>query len=370
MPAELHKRSESIDKQAAEWLSRRDRGLSSAEQDDYLQWLHRDTRHGDALARHEATLRQMMRLGDWQPALSDEPNPDLFAPNRRAPWRAFVAPLATAAALAIVGMLVWPSGPAVAHKSYLRINEREALTDGSLVELKDGSRIAVEFSEAERRVRLTGGEAHFTVATDSARPFVVETGGVAVRAVGTAFSVRLNAASVEVLVTEGQVAVDRRVVTTADGPIGSPAPEGQRPRVEQEVLGSRSDEPESDPPSTLRPRFGGTLLIAGQRALISLAAGDPDLRVTNVTPQEIKGALAWQAPRLQFFETPLAVAVAEFNERNSTRIVLGEPDLGTVLIGGTFRVDHVEGFVRMIEVTLDLRAEPRGGNELVLKRSR
>jgi transmembrane sensor len=373
MPAELHQRSESIDKQAAEWLSRRDRGLSSAEQDDYLQWLHQDTRHGDALVRHEATLRRMMRLGDWQPALSDEPNPDLFAPNRRSPWRAFVAPLAVAAALAIGGMLVWPAGPAVpavAHKSYLRINEREALTDGSLVELKDGSRIAVEFSEAERRVRLTGGEAHFTVAKDSTRPFIVETGGVAVRAVGTAFSVRLNAASVEVLVTEGKVAVDRREFAIAGGGSRSPAPEGQRPGVGQEVRSSRSDKAESDPPSTLLARFGGTLLIAGQRAIISLAAGDPDLRVTNVTPQEIKGALAWQAPRLQFFETPLAVAVAEFNERNSTRLVLGEPDLGTVLIGGTFRVDNVEGFVRMIEVTLDLRAEPRGGNELVLKRSR
>ena len=371
MPAEPHQRSESIDKQAAEWLSRRDRGLSSAEQDDYLQWLHQDTRHGDALARHEATLRRMMRLGDWQPALSDEPNPDLFAPNRRSPRRAFA--LAAAVALAIGGMLVWPAGPAVpavAHKSYLRINEREALTDGSLVELKDGSRIAVEFSEAERRVRLTGGEAHFTVAKDSVRPFVVETGGVAVRAVGTAFSVRLNAASVEVLVTEGKVAVDRHELATAGGQSRSPAPEGQRPRVEPEVRSRRSEEAESDPPSTLRPRFGGTLLIAGQRALISLAAGDPDLRVTNVTPQEIKGALAWQAPRLQFFETPLAVAVAEFNERNSTRLVLGEPNLGTVLIGGTFRVDNVEGFVRMIEVTLDLRAEPRGGNELVLKRSR
>ncbi|MBI4625051.1 MAG: FecR domain-containing protein [Verrucomicrobia bacterium] len=358
-----------IEKEAAQWLARRDRGLSSAEQDDYLQWLRQDARHGEALARHEATLRRMMRLGDWQPALSDEPNPDLFAPRRRLPWRAFVAGTAAAAALAVGGALWWPAGPAVpavAQKSYLRINEREALPDGSLVELKDGSRIAIEFSEAERCVRLIGGEVHFTVAKNSARPFVVETGGVAIRAVGTAFNVRLDVAAVEVLVTEGKVAVQQTTdhgLRTTDR-----AASARVPDAALETRDSRSGE--AAPSSALRSPPSGTLLVAGQRALVSLAAAAPELRVTNVTPQEIKDTLAWQAPRLQFFETPLAVAVAEFNARNRTQLVLGEPDLGTVPIGGTFRVDNVEGFVRMIEVTLDLRAEPRGGNELVLTRSR
>lgn len=372
-----------IEKEAAQWLARRDRGLSPAEQDDYLQWLRQDARHGEALARHEATLRRMMRLGDWQPALSDEPNPDLFAPRRQLPWRAFIGGLAAAAALAIGGSLWWPAGPAVpavAQKSYLRINEREALPDGSLVELKDGSRIAIEFSEAERRVRLTGGEAHFTVAKNSARPFVVETGGVTVRAVGTAFSVRLDAASVEVLVTEGEVTVDKLGVATPDASsAGGGAGGGVRnsgsqasgaPGLPRRSPATAGESTEADPSSALRPSPSGTLLVAGQRALVSLATAASEQRVTNVTPQEIKAALEWQAPRLQFFETPLAVAVAEFNARNHTRLVLGEPDLGAVPIGGTFRADNVEGFVRMIEVTLDLRAEPRGGNELVLRRSR
>ena len=375
-----------IEREAAQWLARRDRGLSPAEQDDYLQWLRQDPRHGEALARHGATLRRMMRLGEWQPALSDEPNPDLFAPRRRLPWRALVAGLAAAAALAVGGALWWPAGPAVppvAQKSYLRINEREALPDGSLVELKDGSRIVIEFSETERRVRLTGGEAHFKVAKNSARPFVVETGGVAVRAVGTAFSVRLDAASVEVLVTEGKVTVDRlgsaasNAVSARGGVQDAGVQARGEPGLPRHSAATADETTASDPfsvlrppSSALRPPPSGTLLVAGQRALVSLAAAAPELRVTNVTPQEIKDALEWQAPRLQFFETPLAVAVAEFNARNRTRLVLGEPDLGAVPIGGTFRADNVEGFVRMLEVTFDLRAEPRGGNELVLKRSR
>ena len=39
------------DERAADWLIRRDRGLTPGEQDDYLQWLAADPRHGDAFAR-------------------------------------------------------------------------------------------------------------------------------------------------------------------------------------------------------------------------------------------------------------------------------------------------------------------------------
>ena len=33
---------------AADWVMRHDRGLSPAEQDQFLQWLAADPRHGDA----------------------------------------------------------------------------------------------------------------------------------------------------------------------------------------------------------------------------------------------------------------------------------------------------------------------------------
>ena len=63
------------------------------------------------------------------------------------------------------------------------------LPDGSIVELNTSSTAAIAFSPAERRVRLTQGEGHFSVAKDAGRPFVVEARGLAVRAVGTMFNV-------------------------------------------------------------------------------------------------------------------------------------------------------------------------------------
>src|SRR5581483_9214616 len=85
--------------------------------------------------------------------------------------------------------------------------ERQTLADGSVVELNGNTQVQVAYSPAERRVRLVQGEAHFTVAKNKRRPFWVEAQGVSVRAVGTAFNVRLDPQRVDVLVTEGRVPV-------------------------------------------------------------------------------------------------------------------------------------------------------------------
>lgn len=334
--------AETIAATAADWLARRDRGLSAAEQDTYLTWLRSDLRHAEAVARHAAVLERMMGLGAWQPELSADPNPDLFAPPARRPWRVLAPVLALAAAL-VLGFFIWSpesDAPTAPAKTYLRVNERQALTDGSVVELKDGSRLDVQFTPGERRVRLIG-EAHFTVAKNPDRPFIVEAHGVEVRAVGTAFNVRVDAAAVEVLVTEGKVRVTEPVST-----------------LNAQLL----------PPNVqVQPQ---TFLTAGQQVVVPLAALAPAPVVATVSEAQIRTALEWQTPRLQFFETPLADAIAEFNRHNAAPLVLADPSLGAVPIGGTFRVDNVAGFVRLLELTVDVRGQPRADGAVVLKRAR
>lgn len=324
-----------VARSAAEWLSRRDRGLTPAEQDAFTQWLGADPAHPAALRQHAAAFERMMTLYEWQPGQSPEPNPDLFVPPVRRRWWLGVAGLAAAAAL-VIGVALTSREPApaaatVAAKTYLRVNERHALPDGSLVELNDGARIALRFTAGERRVQLTG-EGHFTVTPDATRPFVVEAGGATVRAVGTAFNVRLGAEAVEVLVTEGSVRV-------------------------------------APPPGATAAEAGdaAALVEARHRAVIALSAAAVPA-VTPVQAAEIAEALAWQMPRLQFFDTPLGDAVAEFNARNPVQLVIAEAGLRDFKIGGTFAVDNVEGFVRLLELTCDLRSERRG-REIVLTRA-
>lgn len=366
MSASEHRRparSDPIAERAALWLARRDRGLSPEEQDEYLQWLAADPRHGTELARHAAAFERMMRLYEWQPSQSSAPNPDLFAPSRPRKTRAWFLGVAAAAALAVSVPILWirlgPSTPA-ATTSYLRLNESKMLPDGSIVELKEGSEIELEFSELVRGVRLKG-EAHFTVAK-GAKPFVVEAGNVAVRALGTAFNVRLEANEVDVLVTEGKVHVDHTG--------REPAPAVPSSIVPAAAAGSSAAERAAD--AAVRAGAAGltsAVLTAGQRAQVPRVVGERP-RVSEVTPADIERALGWQAPRLHFSETPLAVAIAEFNQRNRTRLVLGDPTLGSIPIGGTFRVDNVDGFVRLLEVTLEIRAETRAGGKIILTRDR
>lgn len=330
---------------AAQWLARRDRALSAQEQDEYLQWLREDPRHAAAMARQEGTLERLMQLGAWQPVLRDEPNPDLFAPVPRRPRRPLlsIAVSTLAAAAAALAVIFWPASTGQverdvpkAEKSYLRVNERQALDDGSLVELKDGSRITVEFTPEFRRVHLTGGEACFTVAKDPNRPFIVEAAGMEVHAVGTVFNVRLDLTAVEVLVTEGKVRLNAPMVDA-----GKPAP----------------------------------LLAAGERAILPLA-GSAAPQVTEVTSDQIHELLSWQTPRLQFYETPLKEAVAEFNRYaggpTATRLVIGQVSVGEQRIGGTFRIDNREGFVRVLEMTADLNIRSRklGNGDIVLVSAR
>ena len=330
-----------LEAEAADWLARRDRGLTPHEQDEYLQWLREEPRRAAAIARTEATLRRMLQLSAWRHGHSTEPNPDLLArPHRSHPWR-WVAAASLAAAAAVALAVIWrapaPHGATVvAKKNYLRVNEQVALPDGSRAELRDGSTLDVRYTAGERRVRLTGGEAQFSVMKDAARPFVVEAGGVAVRAVGTVFDVRLGREVVAVLVTEGKVRVGR--AATEPGKIF-------------EATASAAEPP---------------AVAAGERAVVSLGALAAPAAVAEISPDEIRRELAWQAPRLQFDETPLAEALAEFNRRNRHQLVLGETALGARLIGGTYGADNVESFVRLLSVTLGVRAEARGADETVL----
>ena len=331
--------SQALAEQASLWLARRDRGLTPSEQDDYMQWIVADPRHAEAMMQHAAAFERMMHLYEWQPWHTTEGNPDLFAPRRRVRWWLWAASvvLAAAAAVGLSFIYSWRAPAAPAVTSYLQVNERLALPDGSRVELKDGSRIVVQYSDRERRVKLTGGEAQFSVWQDARRPFIVEAGGIEVRAVGTVFNVRLEDRTVAVLVTEGRVKVNREPPAATSG--GSVA----------EVM-----------------------LAAGEQTAVPLAVDAVQAApvVVPATSEQISQSLAWQTPRLQFWETPLAEAVAEFNRLNRFQIVIGDAELGRRLIGGTFRPDNVEGFVRLLETTLDVRSDRRGDHETVLRRRR
>lgn len=334
--------SADIDQIAADWIARRYAGLAPAEEQELARWLVADPRHAATFAELEATWTQLDAL-TLPPERHGQIDPDALAPKpaRRGRWRRYL-PLAAAAAVALSALYgtrgYWAPGQ-------LRLSEavttsvggfrRIALPDGSVVRVNTDSAIKVAYTPGERRVRLVRGEAHFTVAKNPERPFFVEAGGVSVRAVGTAFNVRLREADLEVLVTEGKVSI-------AD------------PARGESLLAPRA--PEVTP-----------LLVAGEGAVLPLPAGAVPQRaaVRSVPPPEMERALAWQDKRIEMVSAPLSEFVAEFNRYNRNPIRIVDPALAARRFGGSFRADEPETFIRLLQLRFGLSVERAGETTLL-----
>ena len=335
-----------IEGAAIAWLTERDDGFSPAREREFAQWLRTDPRHAATVARLEQTLGLLGELPAFRTQLNNAfdraapivPFPPITPPAvvrsaRRRP-RVF-AGIGLAAALALGSFLGWHAlrPPATIHYTTTVAGyERARLDDGSTLELNAASAARVQFTAAERRVELTNGEAHFAVAHDTARPFIVNAGGIAVRAVGTAFNVRYtDAGAIEVTVTEGKVRVGQ------SGPASSSA--------------------ESAP-----------LVSAGQRMVLPRHAPPPT--VEQVDPAALRSALAWQSRLADFAEAPLADVIARFNTRSRIQLFLADETLADRRIGGTFALDESEAFVRLLERDGEIIGERRGETEIHLRRAR
>ena len=89
--------------------------------------------------------------------------------------------------------------------------------------------------------------------------------------------------------------------------------------------------------------------------------------IREVTPDEIAQALAWQTMRLEFNNLPLRDVVAEFNRYNSRKLLIEDRDTGNILVGGSFRADNVEPFVRLMDLGFGVTSTARG-RDVVLRR--
>jgi transmembrane sensor len=192
--------------------------------------------------------------------------------------------------------------------------ETRRLGDGSQATLGSDSRLDVRLSRHERRVELHQGEAIFDVAKDPDRPFVVHAGTRQVVAVGTRFSVRRDGRGLRVVVTEGTVRLQ-----SAGG--------------------------DARKPSSLLPAGSVAQVDAGSAWLRSMAVADAEQ------------LLEWRDGLLVFRDTSLRDAAAEFNRYNARKIVVGDEQVGALRIGGHFRWDNLDAFVRLLERGFPVRAE-------------
>ncbi len=118
----------------------------------------------------------------------------------------------------------------------------------------------------------------------------------------------------------------------------------------------------------LRTRTAGVVTRFGPVIAVAPVIAPP--AVVPASRQEIAQLLDWQPQLLDFDSTPLAEVVATFNGRNTTRLVIGDDALRALPIVASIRSDNVEGFVRLLEGTMGVRADRSTAGEIVLRRAR
>lgn len=307
--------SKDIDNAAADWFAMLDRGeLGNMEKAEFEDWINSDLAHRIAYLRVEAAWEKSEKLKSINLNDFSARVVEAQAPSKRALSSRWVVSTAAVLMVLVCAILMW----------YVQDNQSEwyrtpvggvatvPLNDGSTITLNTSSEILVEIDTDKRRVHLTEGEVFFDVTEDPDRPFIVEAGERSIIVVGTKFSVWNDKSHFRVAVTEGHV----KVKEDSKG-------------IVREFDLSAGDIAESDQESFL---------------------------IHNRSPEEIYAAyLSWREGFLVFEETPLREVVKELNRYNKQKLLLNNPQLQEIRIGGSFRPTNLAAFLRLLEHGFDVK---------------
>lgn len=318
---------DAVNLRAASWVVRQALGtLTPAEQAALDVWLREDPAHEVAFERESAVWERTERLRALRPqgpVIDDlllsrnEPKAARQAVRRWSePWR-----IAAAAVLCVAvagGGFFWVGDGSKAYATAVGERRVVVLGDGSRIELNTDTRLSVRLTATGRRVKLIKGEALFDVRTDKTRPFTVAAENEVVRAVGTAFTVRLDREAVKVLVVKGEVEIEGRA-----GP--------------QEI------------PFAVRLPAGAIGTYGAQGAVSrATAAGEADR------------TLSWRYGAISLAGETLDEAAAEFNRYNTKQLVVADRPTGALRLGGYFQQTDVDGFARALQSGFDVKVTDTG----------
>jgi len=304
----MEREPNTIETRATEWVVRLDAGpLSAQEQQDFDTWLSADPRHHGAYIQAESNWLDVERWAAHRRASGSSKSVPVTRTRR------YWALAAGAAALALVSAVSWyvSHGAREVYASAIGEVRNIKLADGSRLTLNTDTVATVQFKETRREISLQHGEALFEVAHDIRRPFVVRANDVEIKAIGTAFTVRIDDQRTDVLVTEGMVEVSR------EGPSGL---EVRRVSAQEiDTLASPRSRPDIEP----------------------------------VTPEAVARKLAWREGKASFAGEPLSTAIAEINRHALPQLHVDDPALAAERVIGVFNSNDAEAFAKAVAATFN-----------------
>lgn len=282
-----------------------------AEREAICRWIDSNPAHAIAFARAEAAWECAERLkasAQDHPDLTD-PQPVVIQPTGISNRMLAAAMIAMFVFLAAVGVTIRTLNDVDKYSTEIGEVKDVVLDDGSRMHLNSGTTAEVRYTDTGRKVHIVRGEASFDVAHDKARPFDVEAQSAMIRAVGTAFNVRMRQTLVELTVTQGTVQVRSGPATPHRVGAGSGA--------------------------VIRPR---TILL------------------THLGKNVIDQRMAWREKMVELDGETIDQAVAEFNRYRTQPMLIGDARVSAMRIGGRFRTTDSKEFLAALQVSLPIRA--------------
>ena len=299
--------------QASRWLARLDAGRTDPEA--FEAWRDADPRRAAAFAEVAAAWSRLDALRDAEPR-------GPAAMSRRA-WLGGGAALAAS----LMATAYLARDQVLRARTVTGVGERRTLVlpDGSSVELNTDTEVLWRFDDKRRRLWLERGEVALTVARDALRPFELLTQQGLARLATGQFNVRLKPASLDLIVVVG-----RAVIETAAGEA-------------QAAVESATDD---------------------RRALEVSKAG---VAVAAAPEAEVQAVQAWRRGEIVFEGQRLSEAVDEYNRYLTRKLIIEDPNIGALRLGGRFLTGDPESFLSALRTTFGIRIIADDPSRILLK---
>lgn len=304
--------SEQVQAEAAAWLVRLQSDARVPADDlAFRAWVAADTSHA-------AAFEAVTAVWDLTGALSRDLRGRAVPP--RTSRRAVMAGgAAVAAGAAVTG---WRIMEAQIYKTEVGEQKHVTLEDGSRIFLDTNSRLSVKVTRARRTAELSYGRVDFHIATDPARPFIVEAARNRIIASASTLDVQRDGEQVSVLLIKGGAEV-------------------------------------------LHPNSAPAKLAPGER--LRMVAGEA---VERDRPS-LAPLLAWQTGQAIFENGRLSDAVAEMNRYSTVKLAVLDSDAGELRMSGIYAVGDNLAFANSISRLLPIKVvQEEGRIDIVADKAR
>lgn len=288
---------------AAQWLARAD--LGTLDNEAFERWRAEDPRHALAFIRVSDAARRAAMDGAEAPAVRRSRKVD---PTRRG---------AIAAGLALFSL---GGGALVAGKVNAR--DRASTPVGGMrhVDLADTGALTLNTDSAASwkpghdglRLWLERGEIALDIVANAA-PVHLKAGPVGARLGPGRYNARLRDGLLDLVVLRGEANAEGISASANASPVRGPV----------------------------------ALALAPERPL-----------ARALSEQDIAATLAWRSGEILFVDEPLSSAIEEYNRHLVRKIVIADPLLGGLRVGGRFVADDPSAFLRALQTTMDVRVTP------------